>query len=319
MRKGSQPVSDPAEKAWTDEAGVEHSGPLLASVGEFDVVDCRQCGFRHVLPIPTTEMLTSAYAHEYYSKEKPLYIERYLEDREWWDSVYDARYATLEALLGPGRRRILDIGSGPGLFLARGRERGWRAKGVEPSVHAAAYSRDTLGLDVSEVFLDSASAAALGRFDAISLSLVLEHLPDPRAMLRIVHGLLEPGGVLCLVAPNDFNPIQAIAHGNLGLPAWWIAPPHHLNFFDRPSLQMLLQAVGFEVVHDEVTFPIDLFLLMGDSYIGNDALGRECHRRRMAFELNLVKAGRADLLQQLYARLATLGIGRELVFFARKA
>jgi SAM-dependent methyltransferase len=312
-------VAERAEKTWTDAAGSVHAGPALATVGDFDVVDCRHCGFTHVLPVPTPEMLATAYAHEYYSKEKPLYIERYLEDREWWHSVYDARYARLEQLLGAGRRRILDVGSGPGLFLARGRERGWQVKGVEPSADAAAFSRDSLGLDISEAFLDEASAPALGRFDALNLSLVLEHLPDPRGMLRIAHGLLEPGGVLCLVAPNDFNPFQQVAHAQAGLPQWWIAPPHHLNYFDRQSLQRLLQACGFQVEHDEVTFPIDLFLLMGDNYIGNDALGRECHRRRMAFELNLVRSGRAELLQQLYASLAELGIGRELVFFARKA
>jgi SAM-dependent methyltransferase len=231
--------------------------------------------------------------------------------------VYDARYETLEKLLGkPGR--ILDVGSGPGLFLARGRERGWQVSGVEPSREAAAYSRDSLGLEILEAFLDDSTAPGLGKFDALNLSLVLEHLPDPAGMLRLVHDMLVPGGMLCLVVPNDFNPFQRVASGQLGIAPWWVAPPHHLNYFQRSSLQRLLSKSGFEVLHHENTFPIDLFLLMGDNYVGDDALGRDCHRRRMTFEINLRRSGRQDLLEQLYVRLAELDLGRELVFFARK-
>jgi SAM-dependent methyltransferase len=311
-------VSAGVSKRWTDDAGVLHEGACLASVGGFDVVECLACGFAHALPLPSVESLTTVYSHEYYSTEKPLYIERYLEDRHWWDSVYDARLSKLEKFLEPSRRRLLDVGSGPGLFLARAEQRGWRVRGIEPSSAAAAFSRDSLGLDVSQEFLDARTAGGLGKFDALNLALVLEHLPDPRRMLRLCFDLLEPAGVICVIAPNDFNPFQQAVHEQLGQPTWWVVPPHHLNFFNRHSLQRLLDSEGFEVLHSEATFPIDLFLLMGDNYVGDDALGRQCHQRRKAFELNLIGAGRMDLLDRLYAAFSALDLGRELVFFARK-
>jgi len=34
---------------------------------------------------------------------------------------------------------------------------------------------------------------------------------------------------------------------------------------------------GFEVIRKKVSFQFDMFLLMGDGCIGNDALGRQCH------------------------------------------
>jgi hypothetical protein len=72
------------------------------------------------------------------------------------------------------------------------------------------------------------------------------------------------------------------------------------------------------VIHRETTFPIDLFLLMGDNYIGDDALGRECHGRRKNLEHNLALAGLSGLKRDLYKAMAGLGIGREVVLIARK-
>ena len=89
--------------------------------------------------------------------------------------------------------------------------------------------------------------------------------------------------------------------------------------FDIASLRRLLERCGFEVLHEEASFPIDLFLLMGDDYVGNDALGRACHGRRMAFERNLDRAGMGALKRELYRRLAGLGLGRTCVVTARRS
>jgi len=53
-----------------------------------------------------------------------MYIERDLEDSEWLNLVYSERYDAFERLLGLKRRRLLDVGSGPGRFLQHGVERG---------------------------------------------------------------------------------------------------------------------------------------------------------------------------------------------------
>ncbi len=308
---------------WHGTDGRAHHGPLVMSHGgphdDCDVIDCSALGFRHGLPLPPAEERRDPYAHDYYDTEKPLYIQRYLEDQDWWNAVYDERLDRLEATLLPGRRRLLDVGSGPGLFLARARSRGWQVHGIEPSRQAAAHSRDSLGLDITEAFLDARLAPRMGRFDAINLGEVLEHLSDPAAMLHLVHGLLDDRGLVCVVVPNDFNPLQQVAHQHGGLPAWWVAPPHHLNYFNAASLAGLMERCGLRVVHRAVSFPIDLFLLMGKRYIGNDALGRECHGMRMALETALRQAGQAGLMQRLYQGFLEQGLGRELVFFGEKA
>lgn len=304
-------------KSWRDGSGRIHEGRCLESENDFDVIECASCAYKHVIPIPTQDELEAIYRHDYYRTEKPFYIERYLEDKEWWDGVYDQRYRFLERNLPVSRRRILDIGSGPGLFLLKGRERGWVVKGMEPSAQAAAYSRDTLNLDITESYLDPRTAKDLGRFDVINLGEVLEHLPDPAAMLGLVHDLLEPGGLLCVIVPNDFNPLQRILRERSGFLPWWVAPPHHLNYFDFPSLAALVTHSGFEVIHQEATFPIDMFLLMGENYVDQPELGRACHAKRKRFDLALQR-GDDDLHAAWSKALAGLGLGREIVLFARK-
>ena len=252
-----------------------HAGVALDTVNGFIIIDCDRCRFKHIVPIPTPADLDRVYGHEYYSTDKPLYIQRHVEDREWLNLVYAEKYDTFERLLGETRRRILDIGSGPGFFLRHGAERGWTVRGIEPSSQAVAHSRG-LGLDVRQAFLNDETAATLGRYDVVHLNEVLEHLPDPRGLLRIVDGLLDDGGLVALMVPNDYSPFQAALREACGFEPWWVAPPHHVNYFDVESIERLV-GERFEVVSVDTTFPIDMFLLMGDNYIGNDDLGRACH------------------------------------------
>jgi len=304
---------------WVDKTGITHIGTVYQEMGDFSVIDCSCCEFMHVIPLPTSLELETIYSNEYYDQEKPFYIERYTEDKAWWDVVYTERYEALEAYLGGQNGSILDVGSGPGLFLALGRSRGWDVKGVEPSRKASDYSQRVLELDVDNVFLDAITASAIGQFDVVNMSLVLEHIADPVGMLEIDKGLIKKeGGLLTLVVPNDFNPLQLILRDHLGFSPWWVAPPHHLNYFTHDSLQGLVRRLGFEVLHIESTFPIDMFLMMGKNYIGDEALGREVHGLRKTFEQNLFGSGAIELRRKLYEAFAGVGLGREIVLYARK-
>lgn len=295
----------------------KHPGSVLHVKNGFTVVACESCGFVHVAPVPTAAELEHVYRHEYYATEKPLYIERYREDQAWWDLVNDDRLDDLEAASGRSTGRVLDVGSGPGLFLERARARGWEVKGVEPSAQAAAHSR-AQGLDILEDFLDARTASTLGTFHAIHSAAVFEHLPEPAEMLRVLHGLLEPGGALLLVVPNDENPIQHAAVATQGLDPWWVGPPHHLNHFTTTSLASLVARNGFDVIDVQTSFPIDQFLLMGDVYVGRDEVGRAVHKRRMAFELAMNAAGQKAARRELQRAQAKAGVGREVVVVARK-
>lgn len=295
---------------------IEHSGEVLHSVAGFDVIDCESCGFRHIIPLPEEDELRELYRHDYHVKDKPLMLSHQLEDREWLDVGNDARLEKIEELLGRVGS-ILDIGCGNGFFLQQAAERGWQARGVEPSEKAAEYARSQ-GLNVECAAFDQKCAAGTDRFDAVHLGDVLEHLPDPAAMLDLCRSILHPGGIIAVGVPNDYTPVQEILHKDLNTRPWWVAPPHHLNYFDRESLERLLQRKGFTPLHSEVSFPMELFLLMGRNYLEDSDLGRECHAMRKELELNLTRTGNRKFLDKLYRCFAEAGMGRTLLVLARR-
>ena len=294
-----------------------HEGQVVAAANGYDVIECTNCGFKHIIAIPSEDDLEQVYRDEFYKDEKPHYIDRYREDLEWWNTVYTRRYNILESHLHAHQRKILDIGSGPGYFILNGKNRGWQVKGIEPSVQAGQYSQ-LLGLDVENRFFDEQTSHTLGTFDVINMGEVLEHIPNPINLLDRVHRHLNTGGLICLIVPNDFNPLQLVLRDHMGFSPWWVAPPHHINYFNFKSLTNLVNRCGFEVVHQESTFPIDIFLLMGENYIGNDNIGRACHTKRIAFEMAFNNDGASHILSNLYSELANQGIGREVVLFAKK-
>jgi 2-polyprenyl-3-methyl-5-hydroxy-6-metoxy-1,4-benzoquinol methylase len=114
-------------------------------------------------------------------------------------SAFDLDLARLERLTAG--RRLLDVGCASGEFLRAARDRGWDVWGVEPTEACAAFARDRLGLRVRTGVL-SASDWDAQRFDAVTLSFVLEHIPDPLGVIREALAALAPGGVLFLMVPN---------------------------------------------------------------------------------------------------------------------
>src|SRR5262245_46255181 len=186
--------------SWTDHAGSDHDGPLITRVQGYDVIGCEVCGFRHVIPLPDPASLESAYREAYYSEEKPTFLAHAGEDQEWAELTQRDRLESFEALLPQERRRLLDIGSGPGFFLKTAASRGWRVVGVEPSRQAAAHAR-TLGVEVVEGFFNIDTAEVLGRFDVVHLNNVLEHVPNPIGIVTLARGLLTQGGIICLNVP----------------------------------------------------------------------------------------------------------------------
>lgn len=300
------------EKSWKT-----HSGQVLDHVNGFDVIECALCSFAHIIPIPTSVELADIYKEDYYSKEKPLYIENAKEDADWWKLVNSERYELFEGRLEESRRRILEIGSGPGFFLLTGKERGWQVLGFEPSRLAAEYASE-MGLDIVNEFLTDENSKEIGVFDVVYMHEVLEHIPDPTVLVRRAYSLLAPGGLFCVIVPNDYNAIQDVLRSSMGFEPWWVAPPHHINYFNQSSLSKLLEEAGFTILLSETTFPIDIFLLMGENYINNDEIGRACHERIKNFEMNLERAGRSALKRSIYESFARDGIGREIVLLAGK-
>lgn len=299
------------DKSWNG-----HRGRMIAHANGMDVIDCAACGFRHAVPLPKPETLFAEYSEAYYRDIKPDYLTHAAEDQAWARLAQEDRLAATENALG-GTGMLIEIGSGPGFFLETAASRGWNAVGIEPSVQAARFAQGR-GLTVFNRTFADAIAHGLPEADAVAATNVLEHIPDPVDTLMAARELLRRGGVLCLTVPNDFSPLQVAARDAKGHAPWWVAPPHHLNYFDFDSLERLLTRLGFTPVTRLTSFPMEAFLLMDDDYVRRPEIGRAMHNRRKSFDLSFEAAGIGEVRRRLYGAMASAGIGREATIIAVK-
>ena len=113
------------------------------------------------------------------------------------------------------------------------------ADGTSPAArsHASAVraARDRHGLELQVIGFDDFRIPG-GSYDAIGAYHVLEHLYEPRAVLRGIRDALSPGGVLHLQLPN----IGSI-DGRIGRQSWWgLRCPQHVTFYEPRHLRRLL-------------------------------------------------------------------------------
>jgi 2-polyprenyl-3-methyl-5-hydroxy-6-metoxy-1,4-benzoquinol methylase len=134
----------------------------------------------------------------------------------------------------PEKGRLLDFGCANGNLLKsfHGLRPGWKLSGAE----LLEQWKDTvLSLPGVEAFYSGPNPAYAGSFDVISLSHVLEHIPDPVPFLKAISGYLAPRGRLLLATPNlRQNPSDLVI-------------ADHCSHFEEDSLAYVAKAAGFHV------------------------------------------------------------------------
>lgn len=303
-------------REWDDAQYGAHKGPIVTAVEGVDVIECECCRYKHVVPLPTPETQTEFYEEAFYQEEKSGYLAEASEDFPWKAIECELRFSIVSELIGDTKGRFLDVGSGPGDFLAIGKQLGWDGIGIEPSPVATRYAHSR-GLEVQTGFFDEHVARNFTDLDFVHMSEVLEHVPQPRKLLELAFETLKPGGILCVSVPNDYNDLQSIITKELKGKPWWVVPDHHLNYFNFSTLSGLVTTCGFQVCETLTNFPMELFLLMGQDYTADHAKGRELHGWRKALDINLAKSDMA-VMRRLYGGLAKAGLGRLAIVFARK-
>jgi len=289
----------------------------------FRVVEDPTYGFRRLDPLPPEGDIVDFYESRYYDLvrkgNRAPELKRLMEggdpasrELQWLrEGLYTDIVNTLDQVAHG--RNLLEVGCGTGDFLIFAEQHGFKVVGTEPSTEAA--QRVSKHLDVRNMTLDKFVARdPAERFDVIVMINVLEHVPDAVRMLQDCKQVLNPGGILCIRVPNDFSEIQAAAQEKLSADPWWIAVPDHINYFNFTSLRQLLDRLGFETVYAQGDFPMEMFLLMGENYIGNHQVGSSCHARRVQFDLGL----QPELRRKIYSALASVGVGRDCPVFGKK-
>ena len=263
----------PVERCWV--CGADQFAPLHSAVFELseyatqdpplseysgatvDIVECGACGFAQPAALPA---LPRFFDRMYDQRWSDGWIEE--EHRATYkDVIFDDILSALDGRVPAGRRRLLDVGSHAGRFLAIARKAGWQAEGLELNPKTAAFAAAATGAPIHRGNVHTFNADAA--FDAVTLTDVLEHIPDPRSVIRRVSRYLAPGGSIAVKVPN--GPAQRLkervrAAVRPGYRATLADNLVHVNHFSPGSLRRALEAEGFSsvvVVAGAPEFPSD--------------------------------------------------------------
>jgi SAM-dependent methyltransferase len=208
-----------------------------------DVVRCAACGFGQPAALPS---LPDYFGRMYDQRWSPEWMAL-----EWSQGCKDLIFATvlaeMERRVPPRERTLLDVGAHVGRLMHLASRRGWAAEGVELNPATAAFAARRTGLPVHRV-----DAAALGRegrrYGAVTLIDVLEHIPEPVAVLETLRDVVAPGGWMAVKVPHGPNQLrkeELRARLRRGYRATVADNLVHVNHFSPRALRLALERAGF--------------------------------------------------------------------------
>lgn len=232
--------------------------------GAFDFARCRSCSSLWLKQRPAGERLLNAYA-QYYTHSAPRAKGRKGGVKEALRNAYaQSRFSNsarlsqriayrLISILGRDNSnvdlryrfaprapsKLLDYGCGNGDYLLLMQPLGYALNGVEFDPQLLTNLSET-GIEIEDAATVE-DARWIDEFDHITLAHVIEHVPDPIALLQRLFRWLKPGGSLFIEVPNANATGLAIFHGN------WrgLEVPRHFALPTRQALAAACEGAGF--------------------------------------------------------------------------
>lgn len=149
----------------------------------------------------------------------------------------------------PSGAEWLDIGCGAGELLLAAKMHGWQVRGIETS-NIGIRQGNKLGFTVNQQYVTQDNAAnLLNNSYLISLTDVLEHLPDPLSIVNIISKNAKNCKYIVIEVPRHPSlsalsakmfPQSVVRH---------LIIPDHIHIFTEKSIKILLDKCNFEITH----------------------------------------------------------------------
>jgi len=222
--------------------------PYFETLLDFTIVRCRHCGLVYTNP----RLIDHNAAYLYASSEDETVIESHAQakrpilDRALQEILHWQKHLGISRL-----ETLLDIGCGHGHFLNDARERGFSVLGIEPADVPARYAQEVFQLpvmqgEVSHIELEPES------LDVITMWDVIEHVSDPKSVLRHCSRWLKPGGIMALRFPSStWQKIKGIVFASTNRPTF--GATIHLYFFNGHTFTQMARHAGLDVLRIRTT------------------------------------------------------------------
>ena len=141
----------------------------------------------------------------------PLELQKFSElAHRWWDptsefrplhEINPLRLEWINALVPLAGKRVLDVGCGGGILAEAIAKKGANVKGIdlsEKALKVAELHSLESGVQVNYelVAAEALAAREAGQYDVVTCMEMLEHVPDPSAIVQACATLVKPGGRL---------------------------------------------------------------------------------------------------------------------------
>lgn len=182
-------------------------------------------------------------AHGFYEESgmhgsQPKEMHEWLAETEWDDQ---RRFEQLKALLP--NKRVLDFGAGAGGFLLKAKSLASNVVGIELEKRVLDYWQGQLSMVSS---IEEASALSGGGYDIITAFHVVEHLPDPREVLKKLGMMLKSDGRMIIEVPSADDALLTLYDCDAFQRfTYW---SQHLYLFTASTLATLIKQAGLRVV-----------------------------------------------------------------------
>jgi 2-polyprenyl-3-methyl-5-hydroxy-6-metoxy-1,4-benzoquinol methylase len=162
-------------------------------------------------------------------------------------------YEPISKLLAgfPEKSVVVDLGCGNGTFISRFQDRGWELYGSDFSAKAIEIAKQhSPGIRFSLADAQSLSGeltSRLGTFDVVLCMEVIEHVYNPRGLLKTCNSLLKPGGTLVLTTPYHgyLKNVMLAVTGKLDRHFTVLRDHGHIKFWSVKTITAVVKEMGF--------------------------------------------------------------------------
>lgn len=212
---------------------------------ESSLKQCQNCRIVFTYPLP--EFLSDAYDENYYR----IWHEKQFRQRV---KLWEKRIKIVKKFCLSGK--LLDVGTGDGLFLKFASSSNFEISGTEVSAAAVRAAKELHGLDIRLTEIEN-SDFKKNHFDVATLWHVIEHVKDPPQVFKAVHSLLKPGGVIIVATPNLDKYLSRFIYRVLHRKPYPFYSPkgeQHLFHFTESTLERIMNRAGFQTLFKGADF-----------------------------------------------------------------